>query len=338
MSNKIYCINRYDTLADKNVKNFSGYEQVIKYSKEFRSFRGRMWLSKLIMKLFDIKKPKNYLTITISKEVLLFLRAFITGNPVFYLYADKDAFLLPLIKRKFNLKRLKIYGTLHWPKEISSEFSFYRFNLAKEFDGIITLSSSISSIPDTKTCVIPHGINLEYWSNEKQLNFENFYLVLGISNRNHQGQIDVIKKIKQIDSAAKFVVLIANPKIYLKYSDIQGVTVINKKIPDEGLRNLYSKSKAVILIQNYCLASNVVLESISMKTPLITNRVGDIQEYLGEDYQLFLGDGNEDELLFKICHHSQFRKEIVNYLSQIRNEYGWKSIAETTLGFIRKTS
>src|SRR5690554_4681959 len=119
MTPKIYCINRYDTLADKNVKNFSGYEQVIKYSKEFRSFRGRMWLSKLIMKLFDIKKPKNYLTITISKEVLLFLRAFITGNPVFYLYADKDAFLLPLIKRKFNLKRLKIYGTLHWPKEIS---------------------------------------------------------------------------------------------------------------------------------------------------------------------------------------------------------------------------
>src|SRR5690554_1878470 len=151
MQHRIYYINRY-SLKQEGVKSHSGYEQVVKYSELFRPVRNNKLISKLIFKLSKIKKPKDYRASKSSEEVLMFFRAFITGKPVFYLYADKDAFLLPLLKRKFKLNRIKLFGTLHWPVEISQDFSYYKYNLSTEFNGIITLSSSLNPMAKT-SCV-----------------------------------------------------------------------------------------------------------------------------------------------------------------------------------------
>ena len=322
----------------KNVKEYSGYEQVVKYSKLFRSINSNKLISRLIFKLLKIKKPKDYRELRSSDELILFFKALITGNPVFYLYADKDAFLLPLLKRRFKLQRIKLFGTLHWPLEISQDYSFYEHNLAPEFNGIITLSSSLNPIASKTRIVIPHGIDIDYWKNDNSVDNKNSYLILGISNRNHLGQIEIIKRIKKIDPTAKFVLLIQDKDIYKQYEVLRDIEIINRRISDDDLKELYAKSKAVILIQNYCLASNVVLECLSMKTPLIVNRVGDIEEYLGKEYPLFLENTQEDDKLYDICHSADFRNEVVDYLSQIRNKFEWKAISERTINFIEKNS
>lgn len=333
MQHRIYYINRYSSPKQKNVKNFSGYEQVVKYSKLFKPVKGNKLISKLVFKFLKIEKPKDYRTIKSSEELILFFKVLITGNPVFYLYADKDAFLLPLLKRKFKLNRIKLFGTLHWPEEISQDFSYYKHNLATEFNGIITLSSSLN--PKAKTsCVIPHGINTTYWKNESLLSYHNTYLILGISNRNHHGQIAIVEKIKKIDPAAKFILLMQDKEVYKQYAVHPEIEIRNTRVSDADLKDLYTKSKAVILIQNYCLASNVVLECISMKTPLLVNRVGDIEEYLGKDYPLYLDEAQEAEKLNSICHTPEFREEVVNHLSQIRDAFEWQAIADKTVEFI----
>src|SRR5690554_3307895 len=226
MQHRIYYINRY-SLKQEGVKSHSGYEQVVKYSELFRPVRNNKLISKLIFKLSKIKKPKDYRASKSSEEVLMFFKALITGNPVFYLYADKDAFLLPLLKRKYKLKRIKLFGTLHWPEEISEEFSFYKHNFASEFNGIITLSPSLN--PGVKNrCVIPHGINTDYWKNETLSQYQNQYLILGISNRDHPGQLEVIKKIKQRDPDAQFILLMQDKRIYDPYKDVSEIKIIDK--------------------------------------------------------------------------------------------------------------
>ena len=337
MKFKIYYINRYSSQKQQNIKDYSGYEQVVKYSELFKPVNSNKFLSKLIFKFLKIEKPKDYRELKSSDELKSFLKALITGNPVFYLYADKDAFLLPLLKKKLNLKRIKLFGTLHWPLEISKEFSFYKYHLEDQFNGIIALSSSLNLQESKKRCVIPHGINLEYWKRDASLNWDNSYLILGISNRNHLGQIEIIKKIKTIDPSAKFILLMKDKDVYEQYNVISEIEIINERVSDDKLKNLYSKSKAVILIQNHCLASNVVLECISMKTPLITNRVGDIEEYLGKDYPLYL-DSSKEEKLDKICHSGEFRNDVVNHMAQIRNKFEWNAIAKRTVDFIKKGS
>ena len=331
----IYVINRFDGKAG-NVKNYSGYEQIIKNSEVFRTIKGNKFISKIIFKLIGKKKPKNYHNITYSKEIIILFKVLFTGKPIFYLYADKDAYIIPILKRKLNLKNIKIFGTLHWPFEISQDFSFYKNNLEKEFNGIICLSSSLNKGEFVKYRKIPHGIDLDFWSNNKS-GFKNQYLILGISNRNHIDQIKVIKAIQDIDRLAVFKILISNKKIRSLYGQLNNTEIISSRIHDLELKKLYSQSKAVILVQNHCLASNVVLESMAMQVPIITNNIGDIAEYLGENYPLFVNIDYLNESL-SFFENTNWRESTSNYLGKLKTKYEWKEIRELTVKFITKNS
>jgi glycosyltransferase involved in cell wall biosynthesis len=111
------------------------------------------------------------------------------------------------------------------------------------------------------------------------------------------------------------------------------VSIINKRISDIELKPLYSNAKAVILIQHNCLASNVVLESIAMNVPLLTNRIGDIEEYLGMEYPLFI---DMEENIYRFIHDKDYSREIELYLDRIKLNFSWKEIAEKTIKFIKK--
>ena len=324
----IYYINRYDLHKPNKVRDYSGYEQVAKYSNSFKRINPNKRLSKILFFFFKKYTPLNYLQQNYSKELIAFFKALVTGNPIFYLYADKDAFLVPILKRKLGLKRIKIFGTLHWPIETSKKFSFHKFNLASEFNGIIALSSSLKQLGIKNLEVIPHGINLDFWNNEQPENQSNMYLIIGISNRNHEQQIHIINEIKNIDNKAKFILVARNKKVISYYQNISNLEIRNTYVLDEDLKLLYMQAKAVILIQNHCYASNVVLESMAMQVPLITNRIGDIEEYLGNDYVLYINEDNLEEKLKHFCFSNDFRSQIVNYFEQLRRNFNWNHIVK----------
>ncbi|RDK84809.1 glycosyltransferase family protein [Marinirhabdus gelatinilytica] len=338
MSKNIYYINRYNLQKRKEIRENTGYEQIVKYSSLFKPITGNELLAKIVLKVLKLKLPKNYLKITISEEIKALFIALLTGAPIFYLYADKDAFLLPLLKRKFGLKQVKLFGTLHWPIETSQKFSFYEKNLIFQFDGIITLSSSLTLLNHPNQITIPHGININYWQENDTLKFKNFYLIIGVSNRDHEKQIQLIKQIKYLDNTARFVVLIDNKVIYNLYEGLLDLEVIKTRISDAKLKELYVRCKAVILIQKYCLASNLVLECIATTTPIIANNVGDIAEYLGKRYPLFLSQDNQPNNLEKfIFDNENYRRKILEYLSGLRDTFNWPSIVNNTVKFINNS-
>jgi|TARA_B110000037_G_C17047463_1_gene476294 hypothetical protein len=329
---EVFFIDRYDNQKINDVKSFSGYEQVVKYKSNFSRIKSFLIIDKLVKKFFK-KIPKDYLKANISKEILALVKSLVFGSPVFYLYADKDAFILPLIKRKFNLKRVKVFGTLHWPVDISHDYSFYKNNLYDQFDGIISLSSSSNLYNNKKNITIPHGINLKYWQNSSNMSFLNYYLIIGVSNRNHEKQVEIINRILKIDNEAKFILICREQSVHRLYENIKNINIHEDYISDACLKELYSKAKGVILYQNYCLASNVVLESIAMQVPLITNNVGDISDYLGFDYPLY----NPDEDTLKSFITSEIiRGEIVNYFKNLKIKFDWNEISSETLNFIEK--
>lgn len=333
----IYFIDRYDFKKDLTVKEYSGYEQIVKYSIRFKRVKSSMFLNKVLAFLFKKYIPSNYIKYNLSKEIIALYYSLFFGAPIIYLYADKDAFLLPLIKRKLGIKKIKIFGTLHWPVEISSKYSFYYYQLENQFNGLISLSDSISKqFPQCKK--IPHGIDLFFWYNMNINNYENYYLIIGESNRDHQKQIDIIIKIAEIDKDAQFKIIISNSKYRNLYQNLNNTELINKRITDYELRHLYSKAKAVVLFQHYCLASNVVLESISMGVPLIANNVGDISEYVGEEYEMFIDNSqlDSDKLKFFVENKS-FRNSISESFTQKRSQFEWAAIATNTIQFIENS-
>ena len=327
----IYVINRYQNKR-KNIKQHSGYEKLIDYSSIFRTVDSPKWFSKILSKIVK-SKPKDYLSHTYGKEILVLFMALITGRPVFYLYADKDAYLLPLLKRKFKLNHLRLYGTLHWPVEDASEFSFYKYDLSSNFNGIITLSKNKSLNIKCKRKVIYHGIDLCFWKNDDlNLNSKSYYFLVGQSNRDHERQAELMYKILKIEPDAEFKVLIRNKKFYSLYKMIPNTEVINKSVTDNELKKLYINSKAIILIQKNCLASNVVLETIATQRPIITNRVGDIEEYFQKD--LFINCSNPNSFLQNLCLSDLKRIEMIDYFGCLRKNYEWYIVAEKTKKFI----
>ena len=332
---KIYYINRYDLRKINKIKDFSGYEQVVKYSSSFYKVDKSEFLYKILKKIFYKSLPKGYLAANLSKEIKVFFKVVFTKQPVFYLYADKDAFLLPLLKRKLKLKWIKIFGTLHWPPEESEDFSFYKFGLSSEFNGIIGLSSTIKSLNYKNIKIIPHGIDLSFWKKTNSFQKENLYLIVGISNRDHIKQKRIILKIKNIDSEAKFLIITRNKAIQKMYEGIEGVNIKKDFVADDELKTYYEKSKAVILFQNHCLASNVVLESMAMCVPIIANLVGDIHEYLGDNYPLYITDENEEIKLREFCISNTLIGVITARFEETRNQFNWLKIAEETVDFIQ---
>lgn len=332
---RIYCINRYDSNKLRQVRKNSGYEQVVKYSDNFVSVKPSLFLSKVLLKLLRKKVPADYIGITIAEEFILFFKALISGHPVFYLYADKDAFLLPILKRKFRLNRIKLYGTLHWPTEISRNVSFHKYNLASTFNGIITLSSGLAKLPFQNVAVIPHGIETSYWKNTNHNDFDNYYLIIGVSNRDHERQVEIIKTISDIDPSANFKIVISQKTVRQHYKSLNNVEIFKKRISDNDLKHLYSRAKAVVLFQKYCLASNVILEALAMGVPVITNNIGDVTEYLGKNYPLFIDNEDDYAKLKKMATSNTYRNELVSYLLSIREEFSWPEITLKTEAFIK---
>jgi glycosyltransferase involved in cell wall biosynthesis len=331
---KIYYINRYDLHKPKQVRDYSGYEQVVKYSVKFTIVKTNELIQKVLKKTLFKTLPKGYLAANLSKELKVFFKILFTKEPVFYLYADKDAFLLPLLKRRLKLNWIKIYGTLHWPPEKSNDFSFYRHALDNEFNGIIGLSTTIKALNYKNTKIIPHGIDLSFWKKSNSVINENLYLIIGVSNRDHIKQANIIKKIKQIDPEAKFLLIAKNKAVQNIYKDIPYIERKADFIIDTELKRYYEKAKAVILFQNHCLASNVVLESIAMCVPIIANLVGDINEYLGDDYPLYIDEDNEELKLREFCLFETIGNEIKDRFELMSSRFDWKHITKSTIDFI----
>ena len=149
-------------------------------------------------------------------------------------------------------------------------------------------------------------------------------------------QIKIIKLIKQIDSEAKFLLIARIKSIQKMYENINGVNIKKEVIEDDELKTYYEKAKAVILFQDNCLASNVVLESIAMCVPIITNLVGDIGEYLYEDYPLYIEEGKEEEKLSAFCLSDTLQNEIIKRFKEIRNDFDWPNITKATIDFIEQ--
>lgn len=334
---KIYYINRYDLFKTEQFRQFSGYEQVVKHSNQFIRVKSSVYLQKFLKKSFFKQFPRDYLFKNISKEILVFIKVIFSNRPVFYLYADKDAYVLPLLKRALGLRRIKIYGTLHWPPNKSGELSFYRHQFISEFNGVIGLSTTISHELDSKKVkIIPHGIDLNYWQRNDTIEVENLYLIIGISNRDHQKQKFILELIKQIDPKARFLLIARDKKIQNMYGDIKDIEIKREVVSDLELKQFYEKAKAVILFQHDCLASNVVLESIAMCVPVLTNLVGDINEYLGDDYPLYVTKGHEEKVLSQFCSSDALHNEVANYFKNIRSRFDWARITKDTIDFIEQ--
>lgn len=336
---KVLYLNRYSTVLNK--RNNSGYEIIPKYLPDYFEVKDFSFASKLLS-LFLKKSLKDcyegYLFSTCSKDVIaLFLSIFLRW-PIHILYGDKDGFLILLTKKKLPFLPIKLYATIHWPlkhfRNPQAKLEYYQL-----FDKVIVMGPSLANevSPWVKElAIIPHGINLNFWNPsmvKKNDLHKKYVFILGGSNRNHELQIHISTQIFK-KFRLKAVVRVPNKELQDRYRKIPGAIVLQNFINDEELRDWMGNAWALLIVQDYCIASNAILEAMALGVPVLANDVGDVSFYLGERYPLFIDSNSFLEKVANLFHDKEWYEKVSNYLMNRSRAYSWEVVAKETKNFL----
>ena len=175
---------------------------------------------------------------------------------------------------------------------------------------------------------IPHGIDTLFWKREKVQDIKDIFddassfnlnvLVVGLHGMNYILLKNIIKRYPQI----RFII-ISN-----QFSLISNNVTILCKISDIQLKKLYNFADILFRPLYFATANNSILEAIAMNTPIITNRISGITDYLSDDNS-FLADNNEEfyQIFDKILRNKKILEDKIRKLRAVASSFSWNNIA-----------
>lgn len=322
--------------------DFSGYECILAFLKLPYQLAKRFFIPYRLIKFFAINTQlKNYQSNTVIKEWFILWQIF-KRKTVHILYGDMDFYYLHYLKRfPFNLRQNTLIATFHHPPyELEKRLNYNRIKVLGALDKIIVMGPNQKAFLQQYTNAIikfiPHGINLDYFTYDKEHSRQNQILLIGVSHRNHSRNIAIINAVNtQIET--KFIVLTTHQNAKL-YRSLDNVSVITENISDNELLGYYQDSKGLLLSLIDCTASNSILEALACGCPIITNNVGAVRDYIPENtgIPVFETDDINDSVSYivKLLKEDEFLKIISATQRKLAKKYDWKVIAKTTEDFI----
>src|SRR5262249_30614904 len=89
--------------------------------------------------------------------------------------------------------------------------------------------------------------------------------------------------------------IIAPSNLVPGFGDIRNVTVISG-VGDDELRGLYRRSSCLLMTAEGATANNAVLEAMACGVPIVSERIGGIPEYTGEESSILCPPGSAEAL------------------------------------------
>ena len=321
--------------------NYSGYEKIIpNLTINYKIVKYFSILFPIAKKLKSRTQLKNYSTVALSKELKILFKLPI-NKTIFILYGDMDYYYLHFLKRGIlKLLNNQLIVTFHHPpQEIEKRLNYNRKLVLGSIDKIIVMGPN--QIPFFKKYTnaaikfIPHGIDTDYFKPLNNIKKNNEILIIGVSHRDHQRNITIIKMMNDCNITFKIVMPKESAKLY---SNLKNVDIITERIDDKTLLNFYQSSKAILLSLVDCTASNTILEAIATGCPLVVNNVGAVKDYIPteSDIPVFKSNDIEDQVNYirKIIEDEDFASSISKKQRILALNYDWKIISKITENFI----
>ena len=185
-------------------------------------------------------------------------------------------------------------------------------------------------VPEERIRTILHGVAADYFSppavRTPRGKFRMF--MLGDTERDHAFAAQVAAKLP----ADKFEWRIRT--VSHEKSAYAGIACVNllPRLADEEMREEYRQADVLAMPMLDSAANNVILESMACGTPVLTNRVGGVPEYVAPDCNFVLSnDRNPDEWVDKLLWLEQNHgaAEVLRPATRAWAErFDWKRIAE----------
>lgn len=246
---------------------------------------------------------------------------------------------IPLIKN-INSK-MRICGTLHFPPILWDEEAL---NCLGNLLGLIVLYKKDIPLFEKymgagKVHYACHGVDTDFF-HKSQVNdaSPNKLLFVGQFLRDFEFMEILVRTYRAINPKAEFHFVVASPAdelpIVKKIKNISG-TYWYKNLSDEDLRSLYYSSYLMILPLKDSGANNAIVEALACGCPIVTNNVGGIVDYGGNDLFPLFETRNLDSaisLIEKYNKQPEWREDVSNKISQYAKVHlTWEKSAKSHL-------
>jgi len=246
----------------------------------------------------------------------------------------------PLFRKKGNV----LVGTFHCSaRRLASVLAADRdFH---EFDWITLMSKTqmdfflSRGVPRERLSVILHGVDIDYFHPVppaiRRKNGGLHCLLVGSTERDHSFAADVFSRIHPTQATLH---VRTHAEYHNFYRGIESVRLL-PPLDSRGLLEAYQQSDLLFMPLLDCTANNTLLESMACGTPVVTNRVGGVPEYVDPSCNFVIEGKNSSEWVSLVTDLARNRQELARRRASVRawaEMFEWKRIVPQYLALYEK--
>jgi glycosyltransferase involved in cell wall biosynthesis len=261
-----------------------------------------------------------------------FLAAIPAGRPsiAHFLWADSAC---PKWPGLFHRKGARVIGTFHasvW----RYRRALSRFRGFSRFDRVTAMSESQrpylleAGVPAERISVILHGVDAAFFrpGGRPPAGGPLRGLLVGSTERDHAFMAQVMRALPAGVLALSVLTCDAQKA---HYRETPGVTLL-APLSDAQLLDAYRSADLFVIPMIDCTANNAMLEAMACGTPVLSNRVGGVPEYAGQDVSFILEDKSVDRWVDTIRDLAGRRDELEALRPRVRawaERFDWPRVA-----------
>jgi glycosyltransferase involved in cell wall biosynthesis len=248
-----------------------------------------------------------------------------------FLFAE---FAGPRWTQPFRRRGARIVGTFHTsPRRQESVIG--RMNL-QAYDQISVVSRTMipffveHGYPVERIHVTLHGVDTDYFrpgdrpsdSGNKSING----LLVGATERDHEFAAAIMNKLPD---GVMHLKVATRPILRPHYRDVRNTTILDHQ-NDPDLLKIYQEADVLLMPLLDATANNALLESMACGTPVLTNRVGGVPEYVDPSCNYVMEGKNIDEWIDVITNMAAHRDSLDGKRLAVRRwaeQLSWAAVA-----------
>lgn len=245
-------------------------------------------------------------------------------------------FASPANPRLFRRRGASLVGTFHCSARRQPAV-LGRMTAFMSYDRLVTVSRTQvpffveKGYPADRIRVIPLGLDSAYFRPENARRRDADAVLRGVlvgrTERDHEFLAAVLRTLPP---GVLEMSLCTDPEYHRTYRGIDGVRILDR-LSDDDLVRLYQSADLMVMPMLDCTANDAMLESMACGTPVMTNRVGGVSEYVDPVCNVVLDGKNVDEWVERIVDLSKNRARLAALRPAVRawaEQFSWDRIAE----------
>ena len=252
---------------------------------------------------------------------------------VHYLWCDRDLAFFDILARS---TRLPLIGTFHQcPDDLPTVIR--RSSSLRHFAAIILMSETQrdyflqNGVNPERLHVIRHGVDVDHFTPATLEAPENFTVLSVGGTRRDFTQMAAVAEALQAEKNIRLIFVGPEDKV----ASFQNMAHLSyhARVSDAELMALYRSASCFLHLPDNATANNAMLEAMSCGSPIITQRVGGVPEYINESCALIADAGDTTSTVRSIKELSANRALQTTMRHAARDHaltHDWRLVAEQT--------